>query len=93
MPPSTAVPPSTVTHVPSLPGTLQDSPSPVHAELQHTPSAQVSEAHWLDNEHGVPSGCGMGTAVSLRRATNQCAPEETLIMSSLPTWKPSAVSA
>lgn len=40
--------------VPTEPLTLHALQAPVHAELQHTPSTQRPEAHWLAAEHVLP---------------------------------------
>lgn len=40
--------------VPTEPLTLHALQAPVHAKLQHTPSTQRPEAHWLSLAHDVP---------------------------------------
>jgi hypothetical protein len=40
--------------VPAAPPTLQAAHWLVHAELQHTPSTQKPEPHWMLLVHGVP---------------------------------------
>jgi hypothetical protein len=47
--------------VPALPARLQESQvPPVHAVLQHTPSAQLPLVHWVPSEH-VPPRLFLGT--------------------------------
>ena len=41
-------------HVPAFPVTSQASHSPVHAALQHKPSTQIPETHWVPVVQAVP---------------------------------------
>ena len=49
---------STGQHVPSRPGWLHVRQAPVHATLQHSPSAQNPDAHSLPLLQTAPRGLG-----------------------------------
>jgi hypothetical protein len=49
------LPEATGLHVPTLPGRLHASQEPLHAVLQHTPSAQLPLPHWLAAEQVAPA--------------------------------------
>jgi hypothetical protein len=63
-------------HVPTEPAALHSAQLPVHAELQHTPSAQKPEVHWTAVVHAAPSpDFGTHAPVWQKCVASHCASE------------------
>jgi hypothetical protein len=72
-------------HVPSRPGWLHVTHAPLHATLQHRPSAQKPEAHSLSFTQTAPRGLGPQLPATQRTPLTQSAPEVHVAMHLLVT--------